>query len=82
MKRLSKVEARDDPHDGARPDLWISGSPRRRTGHLREIKSGPASAFAEVNLALIETYWAVGQQLSIRVAKADRGRGVVQELAA
>ena len=31
-------------------------------------------------VALIETYWAIGEQLSKRVAEADRGKGVVKEL--
>ena len=48
---------------------------------LRIIEAGRASAFAAVNVALIETYWAIGQQLSVRVLEADWGKGVVKELA-
>lgn len=48
---------------------------------LQIIESGRASAFIAVNVALIETYWSVGQQLSRRVAEADWGKGVVKELA-
>ena len=48
---------------------------------LRIIEAGRASAFAAVNVALIETYWSIGQQLSVRVLEADWGKGVVKELA-
>lgn len=48
---------------------------------LRIIEAGRASAFAAVNVALIETYWSIGQQLSVRVSEADWGKGVVKELA-
>ena len=43
---------------------------------LRIIKAGRASAFAAVNVALIETYWAIGQQLSPgRGSRLGQGRG-------
>lgn len=47
---------------------------------LRIIESGRASAFAAVNVALIETCWAVGQQLSNRVAEADERQKIVDNL--
>ena len=46
------------------------------------IHAGRARAYEVVNVALIETYWAIGEQLSKRVAEADWGKGVVKELAA
>ena len=64
--------------------MEINGSPRSEqfAQILRIIEAGRKHAFAAVNVALIETYWAVGQQLSHRVAEADWGKGVVKELAA
>ena len=35
-----------------------------------------------VNTALMETYWAIGEHLSRKVAGAGWGKGVVKELAA
>jgi hypothetical protein len=34
-----------------------------------------------VNVALIETYWSIGKQLSRKVNEADWGKGIVKELA-
>lgn len=48
---------------------------------LQIIQSGRAKAFEAVNVALIETYWAVGAYLSQKVAAATWGKGVVTELA-
>jgi predicted nuclease of restriction endonuclease-like (RecB) superfamily len=48
---------------------------------LRIIHAGRAKAFEAVNVALIETYWAIGEKLSRKVAEADWGKGVVKELA-
>jgi predicted nuclease of restriction endonuclease-like (RecB) superfamily len=48
---------------------------------LRIIQAGRAKAFEAVNLALMETYWAVGQHLHQKVAEAAWGKGVVKELA-
>ncbi len=45
------------------------------------IHSGRAKAFEAVNVALIETYWAIGEQLSQKVSDAGWGKGVVAELA-
>ncbi|MHB8241777.1 MAG: PDDEXK nuclease domain-containing protein [Solirubrobacteraceae bacterium] len=45
------------------------------------IHSGRSKAFAAVNVALIETYWAIGEQLSRKVSDAGWGKGVVTELA-
>ncbi len=39
------------------------------------IRSGRSRAFEAVNVALIETYWAVGEQLSRKVSDSDGGRG-------
>ena len=45
------------------------------------IQSGRTRAFEAVNVALIETYWAIGEQLSRKVSEADWGKGVVADLA-
>jgi len=45
------------------------------------IHSGRSKAFEAVNVALIETYWAIGEQLSRKVSDAGWGKGVVTELA-
>jgi predicted nuclease of restriction endonuclease-like (RecB) superfamily len=47
---------------------------------LGVIRSGRAKAYKAVNVALIDTYWAVGAHLSIRVAGGGWGKGVVREL--
>jgi predicted nuclease of restriction endonuclease-like (RecB) superfamily len=48
---------------------------------LRIIHGGRARAFEAVNVALIDTYWAVGARLSRKVSEAGWGKGIVQELA-
>jgi predicted nuclease of restriction endonuclease-like (RecB) superfamily len=48
---------------------------------LRIIRAGRARAYEAVNLALLDTYWAVGGWLCHKVALAGWGRGVVKELA-
>jgi predicted nuclease of restriction endonuclease-like (RecB) superfamily len=48
---------------------------------LRIIHAGRAKAFEAVNVALIDTYWAVGAHLARKVSAAGWGRGIVQELA-
>jgi predicted nuclease of restriction endonuclease-like (RecB) superfamily len=57
----------------------------RRAAEFTEIlgiiQAGRATAFEAVNVALIDTYWAIGAHLSQKVAAADWGRGVVNELA-
>jgi predicted nuclease of restriction endonuclease-like (RecB) superfamily len=45
------------------------------------IRAGRARAYEVVNVALIETYWAVGAYLSRKVAEASWGKGIVKELA-
>jgi len=45
------------------------------------IRAGRAKAYKAVNVALIDTYWAVGAYLSRKVAEAGWGKGVVKELA-
>ena len=45
------------------------------------IHSGRSKAFEAVNVALIETYWSIGEQLSRKVSDAGWGKGVVTELA-
>jgi predicted nuclease of restriction endonuclease-like (RecB) superfamily len=47
---------------------------------LSIIRAGRAKAYKAVNVALIDTYWAVGEHLSRKVADADWGKGVVREL--
>jgi predicted nuclease of restriction endonuclease-like (RecB) superfamily len=45
------------------------------------IRAGRAKAYKAVNVSLIDTYWAVGDHLSRKVAEAGWGKGVVKELA-
>jgi hypothetical protein len=45
------------------------------------IRAGRAKAYRAVNVALIDTYWAVGEPLSRKVTKNGWGKGVVNELA-
>jgi len=47
---------------------------------LRIIRAGRAKAYKAVNVALIDTYWAVCAHLSSRVAEGGWGKGVVREL--
>ena len=49
---------------------------------LNIIQQGRNRAFKKVNIVLIETYWAVGQYLSRKVAADGWGKGVVKELSA
>jgi predicted nuclease of restriction endonuclease-like (RecB) superfamily len=44
------------------------------------IRAGRAKAYKAVNVALIDTYWAVGKHLSSKVAEAGWGKSVVKEL--
>jgi predicted nuclease of restriction endonuclease-like (RecB) superfamily len=44
------------------------------------IQAGRAKAYKVVNVALIDTYWAVGAHLSSKVARGGWGKGVVREL--
>jgi len=44
------------------------------------IRAGRTKAFEAVNVALIETYWAVGAHLSRKVTEASWGKGIVKEL--
>ncbi len=44
------------------------------------IRAGRAKAYAAVNVALIETYWAVGAHLFRKVNEASWGKGIVKEL--
>jgi predicted nuclease of restriction endonuclease-like (RecB) superfamily len=59
--------------------------PVKNTAEFSEIliiiRAGRAEAFQAINVALIETYWAVGEHLSRKVAEANWGKGVVKELA-
>jgi hypothetical protein len=48
---------------------------------LELIQSGRANAYQAVNVALIKTYWAVGEHLSRKVAEASWGKGLVKDLA-
>jgi len=45
------------------------------------IQSGRSRAFEAVNVALIESYWAIGEHLSRKVSEAGWGKGVVADLA-
>jgi predicted nuclease of restriction endonuclease-like (RecB) superfamily len=49
---------------------------------LNIIQQGRNRAFKAVNTFLIETYWAVGQFLSRKIASDGWGKGVVKELSA
>lgn len=44
------------------------------------IRTGRAKAYKAVNVALIDTYWAVGEYLSHKVANSGWGKGIVKEL--
>ena len=44
------------------------------------IQAGRAKAYKVVNVALIDTYWAVGAHLSGRMAEGGWGKGIVREL--
>jgi len=63
----------------------MSLKPIHRSAEFTEIlgiiQAGRAKAFEAVNVALIETYWSIGEQLSRKVAEADWGKGIVKELA-
>ena len=63
----------------------MSLKPIQRSAEFTEIlgiiQAGRAKAFEAVNVALIETYWSIGEQLSRKVAEADWGKGIVKELA-
>ena len=48
---------------------------------LSIIQAGRTRAFEAVNVALVETYLAIGEQLSRKVSEAGWGKGVVAELA-
>ena len=48
---------------------------------LHIIRGGRAKAFEAVNVALMETYWAVGAYLCRKVAESGWGKGVVLDLA-
>ena len=48
---------------------------------LAIIKNGRLRAFQAVNVALVETYWAVGCFLSHKVTESGWGKGVVLQLA-
>jgi predicted nuclease of restriction endonuclease-like (RecB) superfamily len=56
----------------------------KNTGEFSEILSiirrGRAQAFEAVNVALMDTYWAVGAHLSHKVAEGRWGKGIVKEL--
>ena len=54
---------------------------RRVCGDSQDHPRGPARAFEAVNVALIDTYWAVGAHLSRKVSEAGWGKGIVKELA-
>ncbi|MGA9669547.1 MAG: PDDEXK nuclease domain-containing protein [Terracidiphilus sp.] len=45
------------------------------------IRAGRTKAYKAVNVALIDTYWAVGAYLSQKVADSGWGKGIVKELA-
>jgi len=86
-RRASAAQAADlDPFHGSKPgayDCFQEGLMEiRQSNHSAEfvqilgiIQVGRAKAFEAVNVALIETYWAVGEQLSLRVAGAGLGKG-------
>jgi predicted nuclease of restriction endonuclease-like (RecB) superfamily len=63
----------------------MSLKPTQRSAEFTEIlgiiQAGRAKAFEAVNVALIETYWSIGEQLSRKVTEADWGKGIVKELA-
>ena len=48
---------------------------------LRHIRQARQAVFTQVNTALIDLYWSVGQAISEKVQRAAWGKGVVTELA-
>ncbi|NET55016.1 MAG: DUF1016 domain-containing protein [Symploca sp. SIO2E6] len=48
---------------------------------LRQIQASRQKAFAQVNAALIELYWQIGEIISHKVKTEAWGKGVVRELA-
>lgn len=48
---------------------------------LKLIEASRAKAYAAVNIALIDLYWQVGETLSHKIAAAEWGEGVVEQLA-
>lgn len=48
---------------------------------LQQIQQARQKAFAQVNTALIDLYWQVGETISHKVKKEAWGKGVVRELA-
>ena len=58
----------------------MSLKPVQRSAEFKEIlgiiQAGRAKAFEAVNVALIESYWSIGELLSRKVTEADWGRGL------
>ena len=58
----------------------MSLKPVQRSAEFKEIlgiiQAGRTKAFEAVNVALIETYWSIGELLSRKVTEADWGRGL------
>lgn len=54
--------------------------PAQRSDEFTEIlgiiQAGRSKAFEAVNVALIETYWSIGEQLSRKVTEAGWGKGL------
>ena len=63
----------------------MNGKPIHKNTEFSEvlgiIRAGRAKAYKAVNVALIDTYWAVGAYLSQKVADSGWGKGIVKELA-
>ncbi|WP_432740979.1 DUF1016 N-terminal domain-containing protein [Methylobacter sp. G7] len=49
---------------------------------LRHIQQSRHKVFAQINTALIDLYWQIGQIISHKVSTAAWGKGVVADLAA
>jgi predicted nuclease of restriction endonuclease-like (RecB) superfamily len=60
------------------PDLQKSHDFAEVLGHIQQTRH---QVFAQVNTALIDLYWRVGETLNHKIAQSGWGKGVVTELA-
>lgn len=72
------------PKEPLNPPTILTEQPNEQTfAHLlAHIQQTRQQVFAQVNTALIELYWSVGQTISEKVASQAWGKGVVKQLAA
>ena len=60
----------------------VSIDARQFTNVVEMIRSTRSQVLRMANAALIDLYWQVGQYLSVKIASAEWGDGVVKQLAA